>query len=334
MLLAVADCAERGALERNEIHYGAALREHFALYIRAVRGSANSPQPHYPFFHLHKKSGFWYLHPVAGRESFLSGKGEKVRHSHNGITDNISHASLDPELHTLLLDPQTRRELRKALIESWPPEKQKQVWNIINQSQSANQYESTLPRTEEPSETIRHSDNVDEVRGIAEVTPSLGSHVTVSGKSPLEYFEKQQTEAPESFNPSDIEDARQKIFSAILRRQGQQTFRRKLLRAYRKKCAITGCETPWVLEAAHITPYRGTKTNTLANGIILRADIHTLFDLGLISVDPATLCVKVSSLLHGTEYATLDGRPLALPTTKSARPSKDALHNHFSTFRR
>ena len=133
-------------------------------------------------------------------------------------------------------------------------------------------------------------------KGIEEVTSSLASHFEVPDKSSLEYFEEQRAEAPETFDPSGIEDGRQKIFSAVLRRQGQQAFRRKLLQAYRNRCAITGCETRWVLEAAHITPYRGTKTNNLANGLILRADIHTLFDLGLISVDPDALRVKVSSL--------------------------------------
>lgn len=178
-------------------------------------------------------------------------------------------------------------------------------------------------------------------KGIAEVSPSLAYHFEVPGKSSLKYFEEQQAEAeeqqaeaPETFDPSGMEDGRQKIFSAVLRRQGQRAFRRKLLQAYRNRCAITGCETFWVLEAAHISPYLGPKTNNLANGLILRADIHTLFDLGLISVEPATLQVKVSSLLHGTEYASLDGRLLARPEKQSAWPSKAALRCHFSTFRR
>lgn len=171
-------------------------------------------------------------------------------------------------------------------------------------------------------------------KGIMEITSSLASHFEVPDKSSLEYFEEQQAEALEAFDPSGIEDGRQKIFSAVLRRRGQQAFRRKLLRAYRNQCAITGCKTLWVLEAAHITPYRGTRTNNLANGLILRADIHTLFDLGLISVDPATLRVKVSSLLHGTEYVSLDGHPIALPENQSAQPNKAALRYHFSTFRK
>ena len=171
-------------------------------------------------------------------------------------------------------------------------------------------------------------------KGISVATPGLLSRFDAPGKTLLESFEQQQAQPLDPFDPSDIEDARQRIFAAILRRQGQQAFRRKLLKAYRNKCAITGTEIPWVLEAAHITPYRGTKTNTPANGLVLRADIHTLFDLGLISVDPATLCVKVSGLLDGTEYAALDGRPVARSARRSARPSQAALQEHFNTFRR
>src|SRR5579871_4803972 len=169
-------------------------------------------------------------------------------------------------------------------------------------------------------------------KGISEVTPSLLASFDVPAKSRLAMFEEQQAEAQEPFNPSDIRDARKKIFATILRRQGQQVFRRKLLNAYRNRCAMTGSSAPWVLEASHITPYRGTNTNNLQNGLILRADIHTLFDLGLISVDPVSLLVKVSSLLAGTEYAALDGHPITLPTKESARPSNAALKEHFSTF--
>ena len=173
-------------------------------------------------------------------------------------------------------------------------------------------------------------------KGISRVTAGLLSYFDVPARTLLESFDEQQAEPQpqDAFDPSDIEDARRRVFTAILRRQGQQAFRRALLKAYQNKCAMTGCGTPWVLEAAHITPYRGAKTNAPANGLLLRADIHTLFDLGLISVDPATLTVKISSLLHGSEYSALDGNPLAQPAKPSARPSKAALQGHYTTFRK
>ena len=113
-------------------------------------------------------------------------------------------------------------------------------------------------------------------KGIGEVTPGLALHFNVPEKSSLDYFEEQQAKEPETFDPSDIEDAREKTFGAILQRRGQQQFRRKLLRAYRNTCAISGCSTLWVLEAAHITPYRGTKTIRLERPHTARRRSHSI----------------------------------------------------------
>jgi putative restriction endonuclease len=59
----------------------------------------------------------------------------------------------------------------------------------------------------------------------------------------------------------------------------------------RPKCAIvvTGCELEALLEAAHIAPYRNASHNELSNGLRLRADIHTIYDLYLMEIDPITL---------------------------------------------
>ena len=168
MLLAVIESAECGALERNEIHYESALLERFALYFKVVRGTP--PNPHYPFFHLRgdpRHVIFWHLHPVSGRENFLTGAGERVRHSHSGITTNIAHASLAPELHTLLLDPTARHELRKALIAGLPQKKREQVWNVIKRNSTANQYESALRHAVEHDTAVQVSESVRGVRSAA-----------------------------------------------------------------------------------------------------------------------------------------------------------------------
>lgn len=158
LLLAVIDSAECGALKRNEIYYESSLLERFTLYFEAVRGPADGLTPHYPFFHL-KNDKFWHLHPAVGRESYLTGTGDKVRHSHSGIALNIKYASLDPELHTLLLDREARHELRKALVRRWFREKQEQVWNIIEQIHIANQYENALRYAVEQDKALKVSDN-------------------------------------------------------------------------------------------------------------------------------------------------------------------------------
>ena len=166
MLLAVIDSAECGVLERNKIHYESALLERFALYFKAVSGPADHLTPYYPFFHL-RKNKFWHLHPVAGCENSLTGTGESVRHSHDGIATNIAYVSLDSELHALLLDSKARHELRKALIESWPQGERERVWNIVNQGHVVNQYESALRRAVEHDETLKIAEDVTKVRSAA-----------------------------------------------------------------------------------------------------------------------------------------------------------------------
>lgn len=129
------------------------------------------------------------------------------------------------------------------------------------------------------------------------------------------------------FDPMSIEDGRHKIASMVKCRQGQAGFRRALLCAYDAQCAVSGCDVEQLLEAAHIHPYRGPETNSVQNGLLLRADIHTLFDLGLITVSPART-ITVSPVLAGTDYAALDGRALKLPASLNDHPSELALAWH------
>lgn len=143
---------------------------------------------------------------------------------------------------------------------------------------------------------------------------------------------QQSAEAAHAFEPSSVEDARERVFAAIVRRQGQPAFRQILLRAYRGRCAITGCALEEVLEAAHIHPYMGTHTNVASNGLLLRADIHTLFDLGLLRVDHRTLTVVTSNALEGTEYADLNGKKLAMPLLAVDNLSAESLDWHWRQF--
>lgn len=138
----------------------------------------------------------------------------------------------------------------------------------------------------------------------------------------------QEAEEAGAFSPSNTEDARKRALASIVRRQGQPAFRQALIDAYVGRCAISGCDAKEALEAAHIYPYQGTHTNDVTNGLLLRADLHTLFDLGLIGIDPGTSAVLISPRLSGTVYQELAGQPAALPAAPSQRPSKDALAWH------
>ncbi len=134
------------------------------------------------------------------------------------------------------------------------------------------------------------------------------------------------------FDPGSIADARERVIAAIVRRRGQPAFRDTLLEAYGGRCAVTGCTVADVLEAAHIHPYRGEQTNVVANGLLLRSDVHALFDLGLLRFDPA-LKVVLSARLSDSEYEHFRGSPLRLPSRASDHPSREALAWHADQFR-
>jgi predicted restriction endonuclease len=81
--------------------------------------------------------------------------------------------------------------------------------------------------------------------------------------------------------------------------------------AYQRRCAISGCKTECVLEAAHIVAASYDKNSFhMKNGLLLRADIHLLFDKGLIKIDPDTLKIYVSETIRDSEYTRYHGKTL------------------------
>lgn len=104
------------------------------------------------------------------------------------------------------------------------------------------------------------------------------------------------------------------------------------MEAYRGRCAVTGCDATWALEAAHLRPYRGPESNTVTNGLLLRSDIHTLFDLRLLAIDPTTHGVVVSKLLAGTQYEPLSAHRVADPAADWQRASQEALDRNWRDF--
>lgn len=124
---------------------------------------------------------------------------------------------------------------------------------------------------------------------------------------------------------SSMDDACNRILRSIRLRRGQANFREALISAYGGKCAITRCNSVYALESAHIRPYNGEKTNKLNNGILLRADIHTLFDLHLIGIHPEFLTVSIARELRETPYQLLQRQKLSKPINPSLRPDKLAL---------
>jgi hypothetical protein len=126
------------------------------------------------------------------------------------------------------------------------------------------------------------------------------------------------------FDPSSIADGRKKVIREVVQRQGQPKFREDLMAAYEGKCAVTGCDIAEVLEAAHIAPYFGKDSNVVQNGLLLRADIHTLFDLGQLKITPEGR-VELHERLFDSVYAQYESQLIRRPSLENQRPSKDAL---------
>lgn len=115
-------------------------------------------------------------------------------------------------------------------------------------------------------------------------------------------------------------------------REGQGAFRVRLLSAYGSACAVTREHALPVLEAAHIEPYLGVASNHVQNGLILRTDLHRLYDGGYVTVTP-DFRLEVSHRLkdefdNGHTYYEMAGTKLFVPEDMRQRPSAKALEWH------
>jgi len=132
---------------------------------------------------------------------------------------------------------------------------------------------------------------------------------------------------PESITTGEAQrEKRNRLLRSVRQRQGQPRFRAELLQAYGGRCAISDNDVPEALEAAHIDPDRRAVP---ANGILLRADLHSLFDSQLIGIEPATMRVHVRPTLKGSEYWTFNKRKVRLPEGSHLRPDARLLKERY-----
>lgn len=123
-------------------------------------------------------------------------------------------------------------------------------------------------------------------------------------------------------------------------RMGQGHFKRAVAEAYQHKCAVTTSATFPSLEAAHIRPFAEGGQHAVSNGLLLRTDVHRLYDRGYLSID-ADLRLRVSPQLrdhgwNGVEFYEREaaGYMITAPSDVSRQPNRDALAWHFeNTFR-
>ena len=138
-----------------------------------------------------------------------------------------------------------------------------------------------------------------------------------------------EVDSEDVFDPNNEVDGRKKLLRSVVIRQGQPKFRQRLLAAYQSTCVVTGCNIEAVLQAAHIKSYDGDNSNAIKNGLLMRADIHTLFDLGQLKIDESGV-IHLHESLHGTEYQQYLGKKIRAPKDPNHAPSKEALSLKFS----
>lgn len=115
-------------------------------------------------------------------------------------------------------------------------------------------------------------------------------------------------------------------------RKGQGPFRNRLRELYSDQCCISRTNVEAVLDAAHIIPYSLNGATEEANGLLLRSDIHNLFDDGLIEINPQSLVVRISKSLQLSTYWQFNGVKL-LDRIDGSRPSENALNQKINLHR-
>ncbi|KRA44369.1 HNH endonuclease [Pseudoxanthomonas sp. Root630] len=140
-------------------------------------------------------------------------------------------------------------------------------------------------------------------------------------------------EQGDDFIPPDA-DHRQRQLREPYSRPGQVNFRRMLISMHGPYCMLTQTDVEEALEAAHICAYMGEQSDHPLNGLLLRRDIHSLFDRYMLSIHPETLQVCLSERLRSSKtYRDLDGKILNVDANGKG-PSRKALRVHFDTFTR
>ncbi len=123
-----------------------------------------------------------------------------------------------------------------------------------------------------------------------------------------------------------------KPLKAIRVRRGQRDFRDRLLAAWKRRCVVTESRVEGLLEAAHIVPHSEGINYRTSNGVLLRADIHTLYDLGLLSIDQHMRVHVAPELMYSEYKQYADKRIDRRPDAGADAPSSEALSKRHAKF--
>jgi putative restriction endonuclease len=121
----------------------------------------------------------------------------------------------------------------------------------------------------------------------------------------------------------------------VAQRLGQRSFQAVVLDAYHRRCAVTGAKIRPVLQAAHIRPLPAGGEHRLDNGLLLRSDVHTLYDRGYLGIDTHHRLLVSPRLRaefgNGEAFYARAGQPIGLPERSSDRPNREFLEWHLDT---
>ena len=167
-----------------------------------------------------------------------------------------------------------------------------------------------------------------EVLGVAYVR----SYDETTGYFELEYSPSIITDINVNLGKTNLEeDLRVWRDTQQVIREGQAKFRKELIEAYAGKCAITGYDVELALDAAHVRKYNGKQTNIVQNGLLLRKDLHKLFDHGVFGIRPYDLNIVLNDRARNSSYAELANVRLRLPSNQRAGPDPGLLAEHLKT---
>lgn len=157
-------------------------------------------------------------------------------------------------------------------------------------------------------------------RFILEKTYLLNNDELSEFRHVVEEFRSKSIKMISELPPSPVDDAlirdKQAILDGLERRYSRQevrpeqaAFRAALMNIYGGKCAISGCRIEPILQAAHILPFSEyiELRNDTRNGLLLRADVHILFDKCLLTINPESYKVVLSPKLESSPYSPLAG---------------------------
>ena len=178
-----------------------------------------------------------------------------------------------------------KNELRLYLSERFKPVGE-EIWFIYEDENANNLYVGSMA-----------SDKWESLREFIQSTSDTRS-------TKLSFWYKGFDEAPND-DPEELQCWARKV------RRGQPKFRANLLEAYGNRCSVMGHGPEEVLEAVHIIPHAQSGVNELDNGLLLRSDLHHLFDSHILGIDPQTFVIRLKNpLLEIKQYQSMDNRPL------------------------